>query len=156
MKNWNDFLTEYMLRAMTNREFFEEYSAQHITEFARQAWDAIQAAELPESEKAKQAPAPSFVPINDPAPIPPNSKGLKVLAEKALNISIGVARYIAIDKLGTVYAYKQPPIIKSDISTCWDISDLKHDCWLVDYVAAPDNFRNELYEISKILSDDVQ
>ena len=79
---------------------------------------------------------------------------LETLAWKAISRSEGAAQYIAIDTEGTVYAYKQKPVIKSEASTVWDISDLKHDCWLVDYVAAPDNFRDELYEISKILNNE--
>ena len=154
--NWNQFLTEYMLRAMSNYQIFEEYKVQQMVEFARRAWDAMQAAELPESEKAKQAPAPSFV-LNDAiAPIPLNSMELKSLAEKAVTLSENIAKYIAIDKHGTVYAYKQKPIIKSDVSTCWDISDLRHSCWLVDHVAEPADFRNELYQISKLLNNENQ
>ena len=53
--SWNQFLTEFVLRAMSNYQMFEEYKAQQMVEFARRAWDAMQAAELPESEKAKQA-----------------------------------------------------------------------------------------------------
>ena len=152
--NWNQFLAEFVLRAMTNNIHEQYFSPEDAARLARKAWDAIQSAELPESEKAKQAPAPSFV-LNDTiAPNPPNSRDLKVLAEKAVEVSDGIAKYIAIDKHGTVYAYKQKPIIKSDVSTCWDISDLRHSCWLVDHVAEPADFRNELYEISKIINNE--
>ena len=88
--------------------------------------------------------------------IPSNSMDLKVLAEKAVTLSENIAKYIAIDKHGTVYAYEQKPIIKSDVSTCWDIDSLRHSCWLVDHVTEPADFRNELYEINKLLNDDTE
>ena len=153
--NWNQFLTEFVLRASTN-EFIENYTLDQVIELARRSWDAIQAAEIPDSEKAKQEFLPSFVLTDAIAPIPLNSGELKSLAEKAVEISEGIAKYIAIDKHGTVYAYKQKPIIKSDVSTCWDISDLRHPCWLVDHVAEPADFRNELYKISKLLNNENQ
>ena len=79
---------------------------------------------------------------------------LETLAWKAISRSEGAAKYIAIDTEGTVYAYKQKPVIKSEASTVWDISDLKQSCWLVCYTEAPDNFRDELYKISKILDNE--
>ena len=152
MKNWNDFLTEFVLRAMA-RPDVENYNfpAKWAAHLAREAWDAIQAAELPESEKAKEAPAPSFVPINAPAPIPSNSMELKRLAEKAILFSDGVAKFFAIDASGMVCAYSFLPVLNNGE---WDLNDLSDDFWEIALVAPPANFRTELYEISKILNNE--
>ena len=149
--DWNQFLTEFVLRAMTNNIHEHYFSPSDAARRAREAWDAIQAAELPESEKAKQAPEPSFVPINAPAPIPSNSMELKRLAEKAILFSDGVAKFFAIDASGMVCAYSFLPVLNNGE---WDLNDLSDDFWEIALVAPPANFRTELYEISKILNNE--
>lgn len=79
------------------------------------------------------------------------NKTIREFAIKAKLISENKAEWLAIDTQGTVYAYKEKPVIKSEASTVWDISDLKHSCWWIGLTAAPDNFKNELYQISNIL-----
>ena len=66
--SWNQFLTEFVLRAMTNNIHEQYFSPEAAACRAREVWDAIQSVELPESEKAKQAQS---------EPIPPNSMELK-------------------------------------------------------------------------------
>ena len=136
MRNWNDFLSEFVLRAMTNREFFEEYSAQHITEFARQAWDAIQAAELPESEKAQNEAM-----LQD----------LKKMAAQALEVSNNKAKWFAIDLNGQIWAYYVCPHIEEDR---WvSIDDNNH---MIGILNTPFDWniawKSARYEISKILA----
>lgn len=83
-------------------------------------------------------------------------KELKQLAQKALDKSNSAARWIAIDNNGQVYAYMFRPILRDIRDTEWDISDYSHEFWGIGYTAPPKDFTKELYELSKILSDDVQ
>lgn len=144
--NWQQFLTEFVLRTLTQIEVIEAsdeaYYIRASIRVAREAWDAIQAAELPESEKAKQK------------PITANSTDLRALARSALEASNNKARWIAIDASGGVWAYDLRPDCYEQDKT-WDNSPTQGSNWFVRIVAPPDDFTNELYEISKIVSDDL-
>lgn len=149
MKNWNDFLIEFVLRAMTNAQIIEQYTIKQMISLARESWDAIQAAELPESEKAKQTPAPSFVSTAGLAPIAANSPDLKELARQAREVGDEM-QWIAIDASGQVWAYD----LKPDVYEPEEFWYNDAFAWEITQVAPPADFRTELYEISKLLEND--
>ena len=102
--NWNQFLAEYMLRAMSNYQIFEEYKAQQMVEFARRAWDAMQAAPLPDSEKAKLVDADNLQTVLT------TKEQLKRIAEEA---AVYGFKWIAQDKFnGMWYGYTVKPQFK--------------------------------------------
>ena len=77
---------------------------------------------------------------------------LKQLAQRALDKSNGGAKWLTIDTKGQVYVYRFRPILRD---TEWDVSDYSNEFWGVGYTTPPVNFRNELYEISKILNNEL-
>lgn len=119
---------------------------------ARLLWDAMNAPETP---------APSFVSTARLAPIaanspdlkPSNSMELKELARKALEVSGDNAQWVAIDASGGVWAYDLRPQCY-EIDTMWDNTPDQGFNWHVCTIAPPDNFRDELYEINKLLKDE--
>lgn len=142
MKNWNDFLQEFVLRTLTQIEVLEAsdeaYYIRASIRIARESWDAIQAAELPESEKAK---------------ILSKLPEIKQLAQKALEVSKGEAFWFAIDGDGEVWAFEIEPTVDEE-KRAWDNGISA--AWQIGKVSRPYYFTKELYEISKILSDDLQ
>ena len=104
--------------------------------------DAIQAS-LPESEKAKQV-------VSD---MPTNLTQLKELAQRALDLYSDDAQWIAIDSDGDVWAYDLKPTIDETKSN-WDNSDYDTFAWKIGKVAPPADYRNEIYEISKLIDND--
>ena len=141
MRNWNDFLQEFVLQAMTRAEVTsasdEDYYLRVSIRMAREAWDAIQAAEIPDSEKAKQA----------------YLYDLRALSIEGLRLSNKEAKWIAIDSNGEVWAYTSRPgcITTKGIWSNIRAGGLR---WGVKQVAPPCDFTKEIYEISKILSND--
>ena len=111
---------------------------------ARLLWDVM---------NAPEAPVPSFVSTDAIAPIPPNSMELKKIARTAREVIGDEMQWIAIDRDGSVWAYDlQPGVCES--AGNWDNSDDGGFAWEITQVAPPDNFRDELYEINKLLNDD--
>ena len=138
---WNDFLTEFVMRAMTTHEdYFEPADAVRL---ARRCWDAIQNAELPESEKAKQV-----------EPQKANLTELKALARTVLDFFSDDVQWIAIDANGEVWAYDLKPTIDETRSN-WDNSDDDGVAWEIGAVEPPEDYTKELYRISEILSNDL-
>ena len=79
---------------------------------------------------------------------------LNQLAHKALDVSNGTAKWIAIDFNGLVFAYKYRPVIKGFV-WCAIEENGKSDCWVVGDVERPEYyFTDEIYEISKLLKND--
>ena len=136
--NWNQFLTEFVLRASTN-EFIENYTLDQVIELARRSWDAIQAAELPESEKAK---------------VDKNSYDLKLWAKKAIEYLGEKAEWIAIDSDGSVWAYDIQPIY-IPMNGYWSNAYDNGNGTVVGAVDYVEDWTNELYEISKILNNEL-
>lgn len=125
---------------MTNNIHEQYFSPSDAAQRARIVWDAIQAAELPESEKAKQT---------------KNSYDLKLWAKKAIEYLGEEAEWIAIDSNGTVWAYDvRPNCITKDGH--WSNSYSHGYGTTIDAVDHVEDWTKECYEISKILSDDVQ
>lgn len=116
---------------------------------ARLLWDVMNAPEV------QAPPAPSFVSTAGLAPIAANSMELKELARKALEVSGDNAQWVAIDASGGVWAYDLRPQCY-EIDTMWDNTPDQGFNWHVCTIAPPDNFRDELYEISKLLNDDTE
>ena len=104
---------------------------------------------------APEAPAPSFVSTAGIAPIAANSPDLKELARKAREITVREMQWIAIDRDGSVWAYDLQPGV-SELAGNWDNSDDGGFAWEITQVAPPDNFRDEIYEISKLLDNDAE
>ena len=151
MKNWNDFLQEFVLRAMTDAQILEQYRTDQMISLARRVWDAIQAAELPESEKAKQ----SVIVANPPHLNPSNSTELKAMARTALDLFSDEAKWLAIDKNGKVWAYDLKPTIDTSRNAWyWYNSGRGGRGCEVGQVASPEDFTTELYRIDKLLNDD--
>lgn len=153
--NWEQFLTEFVLRAISHPDITTgkiNAPIQGILEttiyFARKSWDAIQAAELPESEKAKQ----SVIVANPPHLNPSNSTELKAMARTALDLFSDEAKWLAIDKNGKVWAYDLKPTIDTS-RNAWDNSGRGGHGWEVGRVASPEDFTTELYRIDKLLND---
>ena len=143
MRNWNDFLQEFVLRTLTQVEVLEAsdeaYYIRASIRIARESWDAIQAAELPESEKAKQT----------------KNYDLKLWAKKAIESLGQKAEWIAIDSDGSVYAYDIRPNCIT-MTKCWSNAYNNGNSTLVGAGVDVKDWTKEFYEISKILSDDVQ
>ena len=78
---------------------------------------------------------------------------LKSLAEKAILSSAGAAKWLSIDKDGQVCAWRLKPYIMWG-NTFWDNWNIQSYCIIITRVAPPANFRNELYEISKIINNE--
>lgn len=114
---------------------------------ARLLWDVMNAPEV------QAPPAPSFVSTDAIALIPPNSMELKDIARKALEVSGDNAQWVAIDKDGRVWAYDLKPTV-DELWHCWGNSVDDGYSWEIGAVAPPDNFRDEIYEISKLLDND--
>ena len=144
MKNWNDFLQEFVLQAMTRAEVTsvsdEDYYLRVSIRMAREAWDAIQAAELPESEKAKNEAV---------------AQSLKDIARRALKVSDNTAKWFAIDADGEMSAYCSAPYIDRNK---WVFD--QGNSYLLGVIHVPpdldDKLMNRCFEISKILSNDIQ
>ena len=119
---------------------------------ARLLWDVMNAPEV------EAPPAPSFVSTAGLAPIvanspdlkPSNSMELKELARKALEAKGDELQWIAIDASGQVWAYDLKPDVYEP-EKFWYNDSFAYE---ITQVAPPDDFRNELYEISKLLNDD--
>ena len=139
MKNWNDFLIEFVLRAMTNNIHEHYFSPSDAARLAQLAWDAIQAAELPESEKAKNEAV---------------AQSLKDIARRALEVSDNTAKWFAIDADGEMSAYCSAPYIDRNK---WVFD--QGNSYLLGVIHVPpdldDKLMNRCFEISKILSDDL-
>lgn len=114
---------------------------------ARLLWDVMNAPEV------EAPPAPSFVSTDAIALIPSNSTELKKIARKALEVSGDNAQWVAIDKDGRVWAYDLKPTV-DELWHCWGNSVDDGYSWEIGAVAPPDNFRDEIYEISKLLDND--
>ena len=125
---------------MTNNVHEQYFSPDDAARLARKAWDAIQATEMPESEKAQ---------------IEIILQDLKKMAMRALEVSNNKAKFFAIDLNGQVWAYYVCPHIEEDH---WvSIDDNNHFIGIVDTPIQWDIiWKRARYEISKILSDDVQ
>lgn len=119
---------------------------------ARMLWDVMNAPEVP---------APSFVSTAGLAPIvanspdlkPSNSTELKAIARTAREAVDDGLQWIGIDLDGQVWAYDLKPSIYEP-GRCWDNSDDGGYSWEIGAVAPPEDFRQELYEINKLLTDD--
>lgn len=144
--SWEQFLTEFVLRAMTNNIHEQYFSPDAAAQRAREVWDAIQTAELPESEKAKQ----SVIVANPPDLKPSNSTELKAMARTARDLY--EAKWLAIDKNGKVWAYDLKPTVDA-LRNAWDNSSRGGRGWEVGLVALPEDFTTELYRIDKLLED---
>ena len=125
---------------MTNNIHEHYFSPSDAARRARETWDAIQAAELPESEKAKNEAM-----LQD----------LKKMAAQALEVSNNKAKWFAIDLSGQIWAYYVCPYIEEDR---WvSIDDNNH---MIGILNTPFDWniawKSARYEISKILFDDVQ
>ena len=105
---------------------------------ARESWDEIQAPELPESEKATRS---------------KNSYDLKLWAKKAFENLGAKAEWIAIDSDGSVWAYDIRPIY-IPINGYWSNAYDNGNGTVVGAVDYVEDWTKELYEISKILSND--
>ena len=122
---------------------------------ARLLWDVMNAPEV------EAPPAPSFVSTAGLAPIaanspdlkPSNSTELKALARTAREFVDSELQWIGIDLNGQVWAYDLKPLIYEPWG-CWDNSTDGGYSWEIGAVAPPDNFRDELYEINKLLNDE--
>lgn len=159
--NWEQFLTEFVLRALTQIEVLssgdKEYYLQVSLHTAREAWDAMQAAELPESEKAKQAPITTELSKNmanspkdmdnSPDLKPSNSTELRALAELAK--SKGFA-WIAQDDTGVWWGYKVKPRFRKQ-SQDWH-SDDSHFAAL----NLPDDtdYSKQIFNVKQILNNE--
>lgn len=81
----------------------------------------------------------------------------KQIAKKASSESNGKAQWIAIDRDGAVWAYNIRPFTGGAIKDYWVDSDPDNGrSWKIGMVAPPDNFRDEIYEISKLLDNDTE
>lgn len=142
--NWEQFLKEFVLRAMTNNIHEQYFSPEAAACRAREVWDAIQSVELPESEKTKQLVPRSLKPSN--------STELKALARTARDLFSDEVDWIAIDPTGQVWAYDVKPTV-FEPGRWWDNSDNNGSSWEIGAVAPPEDFTKELYEISKLLEN---
>lgn len=117
---------------------------------ARLLWDVMNAPEV-------QAPSAPSAPIvaNPPHLKPSNSTELKALARTAREFVDSELQWIGIDLNGQVWAYDLKPLIYEPWG-CWDNSTDGGYSWEIGAVAPPDNFRDELYEINKLLNDDTE
>ena len=79
--SWNQFLTEFVLRAMTNNIHEEYFSPDDAARLARKAWNAIRAAQI------------------------------KTLATSALVVSKDKAKWLAVDADGEVWAFDVEPTV---------------------------------------------
>ena len=141
--NWNQFLAEYMLRAMTNYQIFEEYKAQQMVEFARRAWDAMQAAPLPDSEKAK------LVDVNNLQTVPTTKEQLKRIAEEAAAHGF---KWIAQDKFnGMWYGYTVKPQFVYDRQE-WE-TEHNGDCYLIE-VPDDTDYSKQLFNVNELLTNE--
>lgn len=135
--NWNEFLTEFVLRATNNPGVYQHYGLNQIVEAARKAWDAIQNAELPESEKAKLMTKPTtgfYLRCN-----PINDEALIELADKAMYVSHQAATWLVIDSAGEICAYEHHPCQAAGRS------------WYIETIAPSSDFSTTMYEIQEIL-----
>lgn len=142
--NWEQFLTEFVLRAMTNNIHEQYFSPKDAASRARDVWDAIQAAELPESERAKQL----VIAANSPDLIPSNSMELKALAQLAA--AQGFA-WIAQDKCGVWYGYKIKPEFREQLQE-WRSKGNNH--WAA--LNLPDNtdYSKQIFNVKTILDNE--
>ena len=135
--NWNEFLTEFVLRAMTNNIHEQYFSPEAAACRAREVWDAIQNAELPESEKAKLMTKPTtgfYLRCN-----PINDEALIELADKAMYVSHQTATWLVIDSAGEICAYEHHPYQAAGRS------------WYIETIAPSSDFSTTMYEIQEIL-----
>lgn len=147
--NWQQFLAEFVLRTMARPDVHHyNFSARYAADLAREAWDAIQAVELPESEKAKQ----SVIVANPPHLKPSNSTELKAMARTSLDLYSDEAKWLAIDKNGKVWTYDLKPTVDA-LRNAWDNSGRGGRGWEVGLVSRPEDFTTELYRIDKLLGD---
>jgi len=75
---------------------------------------------------------------------------IKALATSALAVSKDKAKWLAVDADGEVWAFDTEPTIHES-KAVWDNPDALS--WQLSDLAPPVNFTTELYEISKILSE---
>ena len=84
---------------------------------------------------------------------PSNLTELKALAQTALDFFSDDVQWLAIDANGEVWAYDLKPTIDETRSN-WDNSDDDGVAWEIGAVEPPEDFKNELYEIQKLLEDE--
>lgn len=129
--NWKEFLEEYMLRTMSNPKVFEDYSIDQIVDIARISWNKIQTSEF-------------YEPGGDEI-----SYDLSAMAQKAMEVSKNMAKWIAINEDGEVCAYDIKPTIKYP-GPYWGNSNDKGLMWCVGTVIPPDHYTRQLYEIKLV------
>ena len=112
---------------------------------ARLLWDVMNAPE-PSAPSAPIAAQP-------PDLKPSNSTELKALARTVLDFFSDDVQWIAIDANGEVWAYDLKPTIDETRSN-WDNSDDDGVAWEIGAVEPPADYRNEIYEISKLIDND--
>ena len=122
-----------MLRAMTNPKIIKKYTLNQMLSLAKESWDAIQAS-LAERKKG-------------------DLTELKALARTVLDFFSDDVQWIAIDANGEVWAYDLKPTIDETRSN-WDNSDDDGVAWEIGAVEPPADYRNEIYEISKLIDND--
>lgn len=82
-----------------------------------------------------------------------NLTELKALARMTPNVVAEEAQYIAVDANGEVWVFDLKPSIDA-LRNAWDNSDCDGFSWQIGAVAPPADFRNEIYEIDKLLEND--
>lgn len=155
--NWNDYLKGFVLRVMTQPEMYKkDISVQtrlhYAIGLARKSWDAINKADLPESEKQ--------IVVNDAGVFKAliqnanlgNDK-LELIARLAIKKSNGVANWIAVDPQGGVWALEKKPYLSSKGTIRWQgsIDTEGISSWLIYFVDPPTDFTKEVYNINEIL-----
>ena len=78
---------------------------------------------------------------------------LKALAEKATLSSEGTAKWLSIDKDGQVYAWRLKPYVVWE-NPYWDNWSEQSYRICITRIAPPADFRNELYEINELLTNE--
>ena len=76
---------------------------------------------------------------------------IKEFAQKAVQQSKNKAKWICIDRQGFVYAFSSKPVMRSD---AWDIPTFEDDLWCIAKCPRPKDWKNELYQISKLCSNE--
>lgn len=135
--NWEQFLTEFVLRAMTNNIHEQYFSPDDAARRAREVWDTIQNTELPESEKAKLTAKPTTGFYLRSNPI--SDEALIELADKAMYVSHQTATWLVIDSAGEICAYEHHPYQAAGRS------------WYIETIAPSPDFSTTMYEIQEIL-----
>ena len=142
--SWQQFLQEFVLRTLTQIEVLEAsdeaYYIRASIRIARESWDAIQAAEMPESEKAKQMQI---------GILPTTKEQLKLLALEANTCG---AKWIAQDKFnGMWYGYAaKPQFVQSNQE--WQ-AEPGTDYQLIELFDNTD-YSKQLFNVKEILNNE--